>query len=186
LDNLTNGGPTKDAAGLEFDLVSTNSFPLRFKYIFASEEYPEYISTNGGFNDPIAIFVSTNYNGTNWIINTNNDIALVPGTNQPISVNAINGGGHSLVDSTVDPASNPLFYVDNKDPVYSPLPAYAATAPVYNVQYEGTTVLLTAQIYVSANVTNHIKIAIVDYFDRFYDSAVFIKAWSSESCCQCQ
>jgi hypothetical protein len=35
-------------------------------------------------------------------------IAWVPGTtNMPVSVNTINGGGHSLVDGTIDPASNP-------------------------------------------------------------------------------
>jgi hypothetical protein len=40
LDVTTN---TCDAAMLEFDIVATNSFELQFEYIFASEEYPEYI-----------------------------------------------------------------------------------------------------------------------------------------------
>ena len=47
-------------------------------------------------------------------------------------------------------------------------------------------VLLTAQIPVAANVTNHIKIGIEDYTDAVYDSAIFIKAWEPGSCCQCQ
>ncbi|MGH7990208.1 MAG: choice-of-anchor L domain-containing protein [Limisphaerales bacterium] len=49
----------------------------------------------------------------------------------------------------------------------------------YNIQYDGTTVLLTAQTFISANVTNHVKIAIADYSDDKLDSAVFIKSQSS-------
>ena len=44
------------------------------------------------------------------------------------------------------------------------------------------TVLLTAQIQISANVTNHVKIAVADYagstgYDRVLDSALFLKKW---------
>jgi hypothetical protein len=44
------------------------------------------------------------------------------------------------------------------------------------------TILLTAQAFISANVTNHVKIAIADYSDDRVDSAVFIKAWSPSQC----
>lgn len=185
LSHLVEEGPTLDAAVLEFDLVSSNSFVLQFQYVFASEEYPEYIgSLPTGFNDPMAIFVSTNYDGTNWIIDATNNIALVPSTNQHVSVNTINGGGtNALPPYIYVPPINPQYYVDNGDPIYS------TNMPVFNVQYDGTTVRLTAQAYVSTGVTNHIKIGIADYAgsisDRIYDSAVFIKAWSSGSCCQC-
>jgi hypothetical protein len=158
---------------------------LQFQYIFASEEYPEFINNK---NDPMAIFVSTNYDGTNWIITTNNNIAWVPGTiNQPVTVNTVNGGYTNINGNSVLP-TNPQYYVDNKDPEpdYSAIPPYSVNTPVFNIQYDGTTVLLTAQIQVSAYVTNHIKIAIEDYDDAYYDSAVFIKAWEPGSCCQCQ
>ena len=61
------------------------------------------------------------------------------------------------------------------------MPPYGASAPVYNLQYDGFTTNLLAQVSVTAGITNHIKIAIADYSgtggddDRF-DSAVFIKA----------
>ena len=72
LDILTGGGPTFDAAVLEFDMISPSN-SVNLKYIFASEEYPEYIDE---FNDPMAIFVD----GTNT--------ALVPvlGVSRPESV----------------------------------------------------------------------------------------------------
>ncbi len=163
LDNLVGGSANTNAAVLEFDIVSSNSFALQFQYIFASEEYPEYMRT---YTDPMAIFVSTNRVGANWIITSNNNIAVVPVTHQPVSVSTINGG---------DPPSNPQYYVDN--------PPYQA---LFNVQYDGMTVLLNARIQVWANATNHIKIAIEDFGDRVRDSAVFIKAWEPGECCQCQ
>ncbi len=177
LDSLVGGGPTYDAAVLEFDLISTNSFTLQFQYIFASEEYPEWI---GQYNDPMAIFVTTNRVGKNWINTITNDIALVPDTtNIPVSVNTINGGGTNEDSSLPILPTNPQYYVDNHDPDHSAMPPYAAPAPVFNIQYDGMTVLLTAQTNISANVTYHIKIAIADFGDHFFDSAVFIKSWSS-------
>lgn len=180
LDKLVaqGSGSTYNAAVPEFDFVSTNSFTLKFHYFFASEEYPEWLGGASGYNDPMAIFVSTNYDGTNWIITTNNNIALVPGTSQPVSVNTINGGGVNVQTGYVLP-SNPQYYLDNGDPTYS------ANAPVFNIQYDGTTVLLTAQVQVTANVTHHIKIGIEDYGDPAYDSTVFVKVWPPDSCCQC-
>jgi hypothetical protein len=171
LGQLVGGGQTWDAAVLEFDVVPTNDMTLGFQYIFASEEYPEWI---GPFNDPMAIFVGTNRMATNWI-NTNN-IALVPGTTLPVSVNTINGG-YSLRSQQIPP-TNPQYYADNHDPTFPAMPPYGAPAPVFNVQYDGMTVLLTAQIQIVANVTNHVKIAIADFQDDLYDSAVFIKSWS--------
>jgi hypothetical protein len=63
-------------------------------------------------------------------------------------------------------------------PLY-PCPPCAVAAPVDNIQYNGLTIKLTAQAFISANVTNHIKIAVADYNDNILDSAVFIKAQTS-------
>jgi hypothetical protein len=180
LSSLVGGGLTYDAAVLEFDIISTNSFTLQFQYLFASEEYPEWIGTPpNGFNDPMAIFVSTNLVGTNWVNSITNDFALVPGTtNMPVSVNTINGGWFQGGYTNSFP-TNAQYYVDNHDPYpYSAVPPYGISAPAFNIQYDGMTVLLTAQALISANVTNHVKIAIEDYGDQYYDSAVLLKAWS--------
>jgi hypothetical protein len=178
LSELVGEGSTTNATVLEFDIVATNSFTLTFQYVFASEEYPEWI---GPFNDPMAIFVTTNRVGTNWIITTNNNIAMVPGTNLPVSVNTINGGFvggtvNGFPRPSVSPA-NPQYYVDNRDPhPYSAMSPYAATSPVYNLQYDGFTTNLVAQISIIAGVTNHVKIAVADYNDDVLDAAVFINA----------
>jgi hypothetical protein len=182
LSALAGGNHIHDAAVLEFDIIASNSFQLSFDYIFASEEYPEWI---GQFNDTFAIFVSTNYvyvgppgyGSWQWQNSIANDIALVPGTNLPIAVNTIHGG---CTDDLNIPgptnATNPQFYIDNCDPYYNAASPYAAPSSVYNLQYDGFTAALTAQTNICVGVTNHIKIAIGDCNDYLYDSSVFIKA----------
>ena len=103
------------------------------------------------------------------------NIAHVPGTSLPVSVNTINGGDATGPNAPI-PATNPQFYVDNHDPMFSAMDPYAASAPVYNIQYDGTTANLTAQTSISANVTYHIKIVIADVADKNFDSAIFIRA----------
>jgi len=99
---------TFDAAILEFDLV-TASPTISIRYVFASEEYNEYVDSL--FNDVVAIDV----NGANC--------ANVGG--RPVSVNTINGG------------SNPSLYFDNTnglrdtqlDGMTVPLDCTAAVVP---------------------------------------------------------
>ena len=85
--------PTKDAAVLEFDFVP-KSDKLEFKYVFASEEYPEFVGSP--FNDVFGLFV----NGENC--------AVVGAGKAPISVNTVN-------DKT-----NSSFYRDNPDVTSGP------------------------------------------------------------------
>ena len=182
LNSLLGTNLTFDAAVLEFDVYSTNSFTLQIQYLFASEEYPEWISTNGGFNDVMAIFVTTNWSGTNWIITTNDNIALVPCTdNTAVSINKINGGCLSDANYTFVSPTNAHLYVDNADPTYGAA-TNAAPAQQVNIQYDGLTVLLNAEKFIASGVTNHIKIAIEDYGDSSYDSAIFIKQWTPSDC----
>ncbi len=181
LDSLVGSDVKNDASVLEFNISSTNSFFLEFKYIYASEEYPNYINT---FNDPMGIFVTTNQSGTNWIITTNNNIAVVPGTtNVSVSVATINGGFENGNGVVIAPA-NPQFYVDNFDPILSSVISNAAPSAVFNIQFDGMTILLKTKYWIQANVTTHIKIGVEDYADAGFDSAVFIKNWETDSCSQ--
>src|SRR3954453_22322645 len=88
---LPSGQKTQDAASLTVDFTPTNP-QLAINYVFASEEYEEYVGTK--FNDVFAFFV----NGVNC--------ALTPGTSAPITVN------------TVDQNTNSLFYVPNEAGTY--------------------------------------------------------------------
>ena len=167
-----------------FDIISTNSFYLEFKYIYASEEYPNYIST---YNDPMGIFVTTNRVGTNWIITATNNIAIIPGTtNVPISVATINGGWEGNLGEVILEPANPQFYVDNFDPILRSINTNAAPSAVFTTQFDGMTVLLKAKCWIQANVATRIKVGVEDYNDGSFDSAVFLRDWEADSCGQNQ
>jgi hypothetical protein len=72
--SLIVGATTYDAAVLEFDVVPiANTLSIRF--VFASEEYPEFVDSD--FNDVLAIYVNgvncANYNGRPVAINSINE-----------------------------------------------------------------------------------------------------------------
>lgn len=155
--NMTAGDPiltalagfqTYDAAILEFDITS-NCNTLTFDYIFASEEYLEFGCSS--FNDAFGFFIS----GPGYAPNTN--IALVPGSTTPVSINnVINAPGN-----TPPCVSNPSYYVDN--------------AAGVSIQYDGRTVVLSATATIQPCQTYHIKIAVADAGDGALDSAIFLK-----------
>jgi len=166
LDQLS-GVPTHDAAILEFDFIPTGD-SLRFNYVFGSEEYDEYVC--GTVNDVFGFFLSgPGINGpyTNNAIN----IALVPGTQVPVSINTVNNGtvGTNGIAANCD-ALDPNWPANN---IY-----YTSNANGTTVQYDGKTVVLTARAQVVCGQTYHIKIAIADGGDTAFDSGVFLEAGS--------
>ena len=150
----SNSTATMDAADLEFDFVPVGN-SVNFKYVFASDEYNEEV---GFFDDVFGLFV----NGAN--------AALLPGTNTAVSVNTVNDGDSR--DSSI-PISNPQFFINNDF-------QFPTAAPL-DTEMDGMTVVLTVNVAVNAGVTNHIKLAIADTGDHFFDSNVFIAAGSLNS-----
>lgn len=137
------GGVSHDACILEFDLIPYST-TLSFNYVFGSEEYEEFIDQ---FNDVFAFFIS---GGTEFAIPTN--IALVPGSSVPVTINNVN------------PGDNPEYYVPNPQDFET------------TVQYDGFTTVLTALATVTPCETYHLRIAIADACDNAYDSGVFLEA----------
>lgn len=143
------GFSTNDATVLEFDFETAGG-DLFFNYVFASEEYNEYV--NSGFNDVFAFFLD----GVN--------IALIPGTTTPVSINNVNGGNPLGTD-----ASNSAYYINND---------LNDGGPFFDIEYDGFTTKLTAQALGIGAGTHTIKLAIADVGDSILDSAVFIQGGS--------
>lgn len=139
LDAIVAPDLTHDATVLEFDFVAAGSV-LNFQYVFGSEEYPEFV--NASFNDVFAFFL----NGKN--------IALIPNTATPVSIDNVNAG------------ANASFFVNNY------------TSGALATALDGLTTVLTATATVTPGQTNHIKLAIADAGDGILDSDVFIQAGS--------
>ena len=87
LNAINNGTSTFDACILEFDFVPLSD-TVKFRYVFGSEEYPNWVCSQ--YQDIFAFFVNgPNPAGGNY---TNYNIALIPGTSLPVSVNSVNNG----------------------------------------------------------------------------------------------
>lgn len=142
----------KDACILEFDFRPLGD-SIRFRYVMGSEEYvPAFVCT---YNDAFAFFIS----GPGIIGNQN--IALVPVTNQFVSIKNVNN-----VPSGACP-QNTQYYVDNTGNT--------------RFSYSGHTSIFVAEARVQPCQTYHLKLVISDFDDQQYDSGVFLEAKSLTS-----
>ena len=140
------GAQSYDAAILEFDFIPSID-SIGFQFVFGSEEYPEYVGSN--FSDIVTILIS----GIPGQLN----IARTP-DNAPVNVNSINS------------TTNSSYYVSNGDGNQAP-----QNQSDYYIQYDGFTVPLLAK-YTSLQIgmTYHLKFAIADVSDGYFDSGLFL------------
>ena len=138
------GVNTFDAITLEFDFEVQSSF-IQFNYVFSSEEYPEFAPpNNNGFNDVFAFYIS----GPG--ITGQENIALVPATTNPVTINNINA------------VTNNQYYVDN--------------AGGTDIEFDAfTTVLEASRNNLTACEVYHLRLVITDAGDANYSSAVFLQ-----------
>lgn len=135
------GATTYDATVLNFDFEFDGGLggDLFFNFVFGSEEYLEWV--NKGFNDVFGFFVD----GVN--------VALAPGSSDPISIDNINN------------TQNSSLFVDN-------------TSGLFNTQMDGFTKSLQINLK-DLNAGKHtMQFAIADVGDNDYDSWVFVQAKS--------
>jgi hypothetical protein len=153
---------TRDAAVLEFDFTVTdlNATTVKFDYVFSSEEYNEFV--NSSYNDVFGFFMS----GPEF---PQRNLALVPNTQIPVSINNVNGGNPFGTNAT-----NPQEFRNN-DPNDGGVTIAA--------QPDGLTRVFSMSAPVTPNVTYHLKIAVADAGDASLDSWVLIKAGSFTAIC---
>lgn len=152
--DATFGETTEDTTSLEFSFF----FPggdFSFNFVFASEEYNEF--ANSTFNDVFAFYLS------GGALAAAENLAVIPGTNIPVSINTINGG-----DPLGFNPQNPQFYNNNDPSDNGPL--------LSSFGYDGYTDVLTAVRPGLPAGTYTIKLAISDVGDSSFDSAVFLEA----------
>ncbi len=154
-----------DVCVLEFDITVTGD-SLIFSYVFGSEEYNGFVCN--GYNDVFAFFISgPNPNGGNYI---SQNVALIPGTNTPVSINTVNNGNPNGFDPGCQTFNT----------------QYYNGTPLADVSYEGRTNRLTAEAEVVPCATYHFKLAVGDgsplgFGDDVFDSGVFLEEGSFTS-----
>ncbi len=166
---LSNATSVNDVMALEFDFVPEEDTMI-FEFVFGSTEYANF--TCSYFNDVFGFFLSGPGISGPFQNNAVN-IALVPNTQVPISINTINSGIAENYDSTycylADPnwQANSIYFVED------------TTLSV--LWFNGMTVLLQAKHVLVPGETYHIKLAVADASDFAWNSAVFLKAGSFRS-----
>ncbi|MEM7108919.1 MAG: OmpA family protein [Bacteroidota bacterium] len=167
-------GKTYDAAVLEFEFV-TVSENLSFEFVFASEEYLEYVGSK--FNDVFAFFVE----GPGL---ENINIAKLPDEKTPITVNTVNHEKNKkyYIDNTYMNVTDAYVWdVRNRKVIWNKHFLKEEVPAAYYTQFDGFTTLLTATCSVIPNRVYTIKMAIADVSDRILDSGVFLKGGSFSS-----
>lgn len=153
LENYSSGKSVKEFCKFEFDLVPQGD-TIRFDYMFASEEYNEYVGSI--YNDMFGFFISgpgitADANGSG-----RKNIALIPGSTTPVSINTVNAG------LSGNACNNCNYFVQNP-----PSSSY--------LQYDGYTKNLVAVSKVLPCSTYKLELIIADCGDKKYDSGVFIE-----------
>lgn len=154
---------TYDAAVLEFDFVPTSN-KVSFQYIFASEEYLEF--TGSKFNDVFGFFISGS------AIKGQKNMAVVPRSDEIVSINSIN-----QFKNTDYFINNNAWQINGKMKSEMTLGMLDKDL-LQTTEFDGMTIVLTAETNVIPFKKYHFKIAIADVSDRKYNSAVFLKGGS--------
>ncbi len=146
--DVLSGYGTMDAAVLEFDFVPDADM-VSFNYVFGSDEYNEFVHSE--FNDVFGFYV----NGVNC--------AMVNGS--AVSINTINNGN----PFDTNPRENAGLYRNND---------LDDGGGSINTGMDGLTVVLTCQAPVNPGVSNHIKLAVGDSSDAYFDTNVLLETGS--------
>lgn len=162
--NLMSTTGIKDAVGIEFDFVPLDSI-VTFRYVFASEEYCEFVGSN--FNDVFGFFISGPGINGDYTDGAEN-VARIPGTDDLVTINSVN---HEV---------NSDYYIRNERPSessYCGIPN--ANLPFRNlIEFDGFTKQMVASLKLIACETYHIRMVVADVGDPNLDSAVFLEAES--------
>ncbi|PKP27084.1 MAG: hypothetical protein CVU03_00630 [Bacteroidetes bacterium HGW-Bacteroidetes-2] len=147
-----------DASILEFDFRPLTD-SISFNFVFASNEYGIF---QCDFSDAFAFFLTEV--GTGEVTN----LAIVPDTNDPISVITIRDQLYNSSCGSVNPEFFDVFYgTPNGLPdVQSP------------INFNGHTVLMQAWSFVTPNTQYRMKLVIADRNDTAFNSAVFLEGGS--------
>lgn len=153
LDAIVSPQTTRNASTLTFSFIPSADV-VSFQFVFGSDEYSEFVGST--YNDAFGFFL----NGEN--------IALIPGTDDPVAINTVNNGDP---DDPDDEPSNPQYFTDND-------PDDGADLDTKLDGLVGQKLALFAMANVTPGEENTIEITIADTSDSSYDSAVFLRSSS--------
>jgi hypothetical protein len=142
-----------DLNGLAPGLVTNDATSLSFNFESdGGDLFFNYVFTSEEYNE----FVGSQFNDVFGFFLDGQNIALLPDGTTPVAIN------------TVNQSSNSGFFVNN-------------SPPIFDIQYDGFTTVLTAKFLGLSAGQHTLKLAIGDATDFKLDSAVFIQAGTLSS-----
>jgi len=154
-------GNVVDASLIKFDFTATSNL-LSFNFLFASNEYGTFQCS---FSDVFGFIL------TDLTTNIKQNIAVVPGTTTPISTTTIRDNTYNTSCTSV----NSQFFDQ-----------YNVNSASSTIALAGQTIPMTAFAQLVPGRQYSLKLAVGDYQDSSYDSAVFIEGGSFAFGNQCQ
>lgn len=149
------GSTSYDVCSVELDVFAATN-EVVFEYVFGSEEYPEFVWDDNGYNDIFAFLVSgPGIAGDPNLSNNAINIATLPSNGTFVQIDSVNN------------QVNWQYYRNNE---LSATLAYDGLTS----DYLGVKKSLTARVPVIPCNTYHLKLAIADRGDEAYDSGVFV------------
>lgn len=162
LENYTGGKEVFAYCVFSFDVIPQGD-TISFDYMFASEEYNEFVDSH--YNDAFAFFIS----GPGIVPDANaggrRNIARVPNSNVEVSINTVNNGNSNDLYPT-GPCMNCAYFESNTG-------SYT--------EYDGYTKNLVAYSKVLPCSTYKLELIIADCSDDMLDSGVFIEKIKSNT-----
>ncbi len=165
LDLLVDPENTYDACVLQFEFFTDQPRTIEFDYVFASEEYSEFVGQ--GFDDVLAFFLNGTAAAQN-IARVTAACATVTGV--PTSVDNVNCGYQ--LDPKVQSVNCGCYRNNEWNYLVSP-----PTPPALDSEMDGFTTVFKASGTTIAG-WNTLKIAIADSGDGILDSNVYIRCQS--------
>jgi outer membrane protein OmpA-like peptidoglycan-associated protein len=185
-------GKVCDQAFIEFDFIALEN-EIKFNYIFASEEYKEYVGSR--FNDVFGFIITGDGNFYK-------NIALIPETSTPVTINNVNHlrknelfiNNECFVNSNIkkdvidDLEPREAFFKElilkifgskSKNFSVDETERKGLNDELFdNFEFDGLTRKLTASCFLTPYKVYHMKIAIGDIGDPMFDSGVFLEQQS--------
>ncbi len=152
-----------EVAVLQFDFIPSGD-QVSFKYSFASEEYPAFVCTQ--YNDAFGFFITGPFDENGNPVNEPGfpsypyrNIAVIPGTTEPVTINAAFGGE---TETTPCSLANDEYRIENTN--------NNCKMNGYTLEFE------TERVLVAPCRMYKMELAICNISDGSYESAVFLSA----------
>lgn len=166
LSTIANDDDIRDVSVFRIRFVPTGD-TIMFRYVFASDEYPTFVCSN--FNDVFGFFLEGPDAQTGAPMVRN--LAQIPGTDLPVSINSVNGGVPGSY-----PSGSPVYCTEAFNGSLDYAELFNQVPPFELPTYNGYTDVFVAKSAVVPCQEYQMTLVIADVGDAWWDSGIYFEA----------